>query len=70
MNLNQLFMNLYELKFKGRKMVEELINTLFELELLQKHQKKHTEKIIFQTAISNCHLALGQILAKFEEELL
>jgi len=30
MNLNQLFTNLYELKFKGRKIMEEIINVIYE----------------------------------------
>jgi len=30
MNLNQLFTNLYELKFKGRKIMEEIINAIYE----------------------------------------
>lgn len=30
MNLNQLFTNLYELKFKGRKNIEQIIDILYE----------------------------------------
>lgn len=47
--------------------MEDIINTLFERELLTKYQAKSSTTLIFESANRNCGAAIGGQLAQFEE---
>lgn len=69
LNLEQCYNSLYELKFKGKKMIEELANSLYERDIMIENRRPSAPEIeveIFSKALMNCDCCIGEWMGKFE----
>ena len=65
-NIDSTFTSLYELKFKGRKVLEDISNCIYQRELMIKGRFKDGRyMLVFERAIGNVEKEIGQLAARF-----